>query len=165
MIRAYFPCLHLAFSAWLLGKPNLCAAWHWLDYNIFIEFLFFSAIFLMVVMISVFGDFPLFFVFCFVFPQGSELFWKCCVISFVGQISCRACTVYLAPFSSPSEHYFLLVITSTFLSSLLDGWRWDLFLLHSLLCLKIQRSVLDIYYVFNKYMLRQWIKVSLRFLF
>lgn len=65
----HFLCLHLAFPAWFLGKSNLCAAWDWFYYNIFTEFLFFSIIFLIVVMIAVFGDFSFFFVFYFVFPQ------------------------------------------------------------------------------------------------
>lgn len=63
-----FLCVHLAFPAWLFGKSNLCAAWDWFYYSILTEFLFFSVIFLRVVMIAVFSDFSFFFVFYFVFP-------------------------------------------------------------------------------------------------
>lgn len=136
ILAHHFLHLHLAFPPWLLGKSNLCAAWDWFYYSIFTEFLFFSAIFLIVVLIAVFSDFSFFFVFYFVFPQGSESFWKYCVICFVQQISCHACTVYLASFNSPSTCCFHLVITFTFFSTLLDGWGWDLFLSYSLLCSK-----------------------------
>lgn len=117
---------HILYLTWFflhgfLG--NLICVLHGVDfyYNVFTEFPFFSAIFLMVVMIAVFGNFPLFFVFCFIFPQGRESFWKCRAICFVQQISCHTCTVYLASFNSASKYCFLLFITFTFSSSQLDG--------------------------------------------
>lgn len=55
--------------------------------------------------------FPIFFVFCFVFPQGSEPFHKCCVICFVQQNSLHAHTAF-SP-THTSQCHFLLVITLT----------------------------------------------------
>lgn len=107
--------------------------------------------------------FSLCFMFYFVFPQGSESFWKCYIICFVQHIFCHTCTMYLASFNSPSK-YFLLVITSTFFSSLLNGWGWDLFSVLFIAMFQCVEEYLT-YYVFSKYMLRQWIKVGLTFLF
>lgn len=159
-----FLCLHLAFPTWLLGKFNLCAAWGWFCYNIFTEFLFFSAIFLLVVMISVFGGFSLF-VFYFVFPQGCESFWKCLVICFVHLISSHACTVYLASFNSPSKCCFLLIITSTSFIQFIVWWlRLGSLSVLFIVMFQMHRRVPDTYYVFSKYMLKPLIKVNLSFL-
>lgn len=51
--------------------------------------------------------FPRFFVFCFVFPQGSEPFHKCCVICFVQQNSLHARTTF-----SPTHLSFPMSLSS-----------------------------------------------------
>lgn len=136
ILAHYILYLHLAFPTWLLRTSNLCAIT-----SVLLSFSFSVPFFSWLLWLR-FLVTSLFFVFCFVFPQGRESFWKCRVICFVQQISCHACTVYLASFNSPSKYCFLLVITFTFSSSQLDGWGWDLFLFYSLLCRKCIKEYL-----------------------
>lgn len=85
ILAHHFPCQHLAFPLWLLEKSNLCAAWDWFYYNIFTEFLFFSIIYLVVVMIAVFTDFfPLLCVLLCISPRQ----WV--ILEVLGNLFCSA---------------------------------------------------------------------------
>lgn len=160
ILAVHFVCWHLAFPVLLFGESNFCAAWDWFYYNI-PSFSFWVSFFSHSCYDCSFQCFSLFFVFCFVFPQGSESFHKCCAICFVQQNSLHACTAFSfiqlscpillssGNHSHPSGH--CLMSQARILLSCVHAYILS------------TQSVRGIYYMFSKWLQRQFIKLIFSF--